>query len=333
MNRLRALSDRLESSRVRPVLLIALVLFLIGGSAVAFAMAERLKLERSPVQKPHVQRRVGPTCECPKAVARLSFTLPRADRVTASIIDRRGRRVRFVARDEPQKAGTVAFVWDGRTGDGEVARDGRYRWRIAFGQAHRTVTIPTPVRVDTKPPDVRLISATPHLFSPDGDGRADRVLYRYRSSESGDVFVNVDGIRAQRAIRPAGVTQTRWNGNLEGEIAKAGVTYTTWLVVVDSAGNESRPTRSVDVRVRYVRLVRAPKRIPRGGLLTFRIDADAERVSWSFRGITRGGNGIHGTGAPGVVRVRLPAGIQRGIYVLEATVPAGTDRTTVRVTQ
>jgi hypothetical protein len=330
IDRLRALSDRLEAPRVRPVLLIALVLFLIAGSAAAFAVAEGLKLEKSPVGKPRIQRIVGPTCECPKATARLAFTLRHADRVTASIVDRTGHRIRIVVANERHQAGPVTFGWDGRTGAGEVARDGRYRWRLGFGDARRTITIPTPVRVDTRPPRVRLLSATPKVFSPDGDGQADRVLYRYRSSEAGRTQVFVDDVFAVRARRPAGVTQVRWRGHLDGDLAEPG-THSTWLTVVDAAGNESRPTRSVVVRIRYVELGAVPKSVRQGGFLVFRIGADAKRVSWSFRGLLRGSAGIHRTSAPGVVRVRLPDKLGPGVYVLEATIPAGTDTATVRV--
>jgi hypothetical protein len=331
IDRLRALSARLEAPRVRPVLVVAIVLFLIAGSAAAFALAERLKLERSPVANPRIQRIVGPTCECPKDTARLRFTLRHADRVTASILDLNGRRIRIVVADERHKAGPIVLVWDGRTDDGNVAHDGRYRWRVAFGDAHRTITIPTPVRVDTRPPRVRLLSATPRVFSPDGDGQADRVLYRYRSSEPGRAQVFVDDTLAVRARRPAGEAQVRWRGHLDGEIAAPGA-YSTWLTIVDAAGNESRPTRTVAVRVRYVALARVPSSVRRHGLLTFRIDADAKRVAWSFRTTAPGGAVIHGTAAPGLVRVRLPNRLTRGVYVLEASVPAGTARATLRVT-
>jgi flagellar hook assembly protein FlgD len=330
IDRLRALSARLEAPRVRPVLLVSLVLFLIAGSAAAFAVAERLKLERSPVAKPRIQRIVGPTCECPKANARLTFTLRHADRVTASILDLNGRRVRIVVADEPHKAGPVVFLWDGRTDDGKVAHDGRYRWRLGFGRAHRTITIPTPVRVDTRPPRVRLISATPRVFSPDGDGEADRVLYRYRSSELGRAQVFVDGSRVVRARRSAGVSQVRWRGRVNGEIAPVG-TYPTWLTVVDAAGNESRPTRTVTVRIRYVGLANVPASVRRGGFLVFRIDADAKQVFWSFRGLLPGVPSIHGVSAPGVVRVRLPNRLRPGTYELDAAIPAGEDRETLTV--
>src|SRR5262245_20465248 len=203
-DRARDLLARLKSPRVRPVVLVTVVLCLLIGSAAAFAVAERLKLERSPVASPKIQRILGPTCDCPKDTANLSFGLRHSDRVTASIVDANGRRIRLLLDNERRRAGRINLTWDGRNDSGDVVHDGRYRLRVALGQAHRTITIPTPVRVDTRPPRLRLIDATPNVFSPDGDGRADRVLYRYRSSELGRVAVFADDQVVSRARRPGG---------------------------------------------------------------------------------------------------------------------------------
>jgi hypothetical protein len=327
---LHDLSAWLESPRVRPAVLVGLVLALLVGTAASFGVAERLKLERSPVAAPRIQRILGPTCDCPRAKAALSFALRRADRVTASVVDGNGTRVRFLVQDERYPKGRVSLVWDGRNDEGEVVHDGRYRLRVALGDAGRTITIPTPVRVDTKPPHVRLVDVSPRVFSPDGDGKGDRVLYRYRSSELGRAQVLVDGKLAVRGRRPAGLAQIRWRGRLEGEIAPIGV-YRTRLTVVDAAGNESRPTREITVRIRYVRLLNVLRRVGRGGVLTFTIDADAERVEWSLRGVARGSAGLDGGGPPGNFRVRLRGRVPRGICVLEATTPAGADRARIRI--
>ncbi len=100
---------------------------------------------------------------------------------------------------------------------------------------------------------------------------------------------------------------------------------------MDAAGNESKPSRIVLVTIRYVQ-IDAPPTVPRGGTLTFEIDADAAEVAWTLRGPS-GGRRLGGTAAPGVVHVRLPRRITRGVYTLEASVPAGTAETTVRVTR
>ncbi len=330
LDRARALLARLKSPRVRPVVLTTLVLCLLVGSAAAFAVAERLKLERSPVATPHIQRIFGPTCDCPRDTASFSFGLRRADRVTVWVIDASGRRIRLLLDDERRKAGRINLTWDGRNEDGSVVRDGRYRLRVELRRANRIITIPTPVRVDTRPPRLRLISATPNVFSPDGDGKADRVLYRYRSSEFGFVQVWADEQRVVLARRPAGVAQVRWRGRLDGEIAAPG-TYSTRLTVVDPAGNESEPSRIVLVTIRYVE-IDAPPTVARRGRLTFEIDADAAEATWTLRGPS-GARRLGGTAAPGIVHVRLPRRITRGVYTLEASVPAGTAETTVRVTR
>jgi hypothetical protein len=330
LDRLRALLARLESPRVRPVVLTTLVLCLLVGSAAAFAVAERLKLERSPVAAPKIQRILGPVCECPKATAALSFGLRHSDRVTASIVDASGRRIRLLLDDERRKAGRIDLAWDGRNEAGNVVRDGRYRLRVALGQAHRTITIPTPVRVDTRPPRLRLLSAAPNVFSPDGDGQADRVLYRYRSSEFGRVAVFADDELVARARRLGGVAQVRWRGRIDGDVAAPG-TYSTWLIFTDAAGNESRATRTVLVTIRFVQL-HAPPTVARGGTLTFEIDADALKVAWALRGPS-GARRLSGTAAPGTVSVRLPQRITRGVYTLEASIASGKAEATVRVTR
>jgi hypothetical protein len=330
LDRLRALLARLESPRVRPVVLTTLVLCLLVGSAAAFAVAEGLKLERSPVAAPKIQRVLGPVCDCPKATAALSFRLRHSDRVTASIVDSNGRRIRTLLSDEPRKAERISLTWDGRNDAGEVVRSGRYRLRVALGQVHRTITIPTPIRVDTLPPRVRLISAAPTVFSPDGDGNADFILYRYRPSEVGRVSVFADGQPVARARPATGVSQILWRGRIDGDVAAPG-TYSTWLVFVDAAGNESRPTRTVPVTIRFVQL-HAPPAVPRGGTLTFEIDADAEQVAWTLRG-PNGARRLRGTAAPGTVEVPLPRRITRGVYTLEASIASGRAEVRVRVTR
>jgi FlgD Ig-like domain len=327
---LRDLSDRLETPRVRHVVLVGLVLALLVGTAAAFAVAERLKLTRSPVASPDIQRLIGPTCDCPTANAALSFGLRHADRVTASIVDSNGRRIRLLMDDERRPKGRVSLIWDGRNEEGQVVHDGRYRLRIFLHDAHRTITVPETIRVDTRPPRLRLVSAEPRVISPDGDRNADRVVYRYRSSEPGKVQVFVDGTLAVRGRRPAGPAQVRWRGHLKGDLAPVGP-YETWITVVDRAGNESTPTRRIEIRIRYVELEAVPRSVARGGTLVFRVDADADRVTWTLRPITRGARGINGVGEPGEFRVSLPMRLLRGVYVLEAKTPAGSDRATLRI--
>ena len=329
MSRLKRFADSLEAPRAHRIAVTTVVLVLLVATAATFGRAERLKLERSPIGSPVITRIVGPNCKCPKAVARLKFSLRRAERIDASIVDAGGNHVRTLATGLARPKGPVAFGWRGRDDQGNVVHDGLYRLKIELTDVHRAVTIPTPIRVDTHAPRVVLLSATPRTFSPDGDTRADRVRFQYRSNEAASPEVYVRGqLAARRPIQPAGPGSLRWRGRIAGETAPEG-TYTAWVQVVDAAGNRSTPTRLVFVRIRYVSL-RVPDRsavVP--GTLTFRAAADAKRISYVLARLGGKRQTLQGTARPGLVRVRLPARLAPGRYVLEVTANGRDDRTVV----
>lgn len=329
MRRLRALADSLEAPRAHRIAVTTIVLVLLVGTAATFGRAERLKLERSPIGAPELTRIIGPTCRCPKAVARVSFTLRRAERIDASIVDAGGNEVRRLAVGLARPRGKVTFGWRGRDDRGRVVRDGLYRLKVDLVDVHRTVTIPTPIRVDTHAPQVRLVSATPRTFSPDGDGRADRVRFRYTSDETASPEVYVRGsLVARTPLQRAGTGSLRWRGRIDGESAPED-TYTAWVQAVDAAGNRSVPTRLVFVRIRYVSL-RIPDRtaaVP--GTLAVRVNADARRISYVLARLGGRRQTVQGTARPGLVRVRLPARLAPGRYVLEVSASGRDDRAVV----
>ena len=82
-----------------PQLLI--VLGLLGATAAAFAITERLKLERSPVTGTRVDRVFSPVCECARDVAVISIVLRRRETVTLDILNRDGRSIRTIVRKPP----------------------------------------------------------------------------------------------------------------------------------------------------------------------------------------------------------------------------------------
>jgi len=329
VSRLRRFADSLEAPRAHRIAVTTIVLVLLVATAATFGRAERLKLERSPIGAPRLTRIIGPTCRCPKAVARLKFTLRRAERIDASIVDAGGNHVRTLAAGLARPKGPVEFGWRGRDDRGRVVRDGLYRLKIELTDVHRAVTIPTPIRVDSHAPRVVLVSATPHTFSPDGDTRADRVRFRYRSNEAVSPEVYVRGaLVARTPIQPAGPGSLRWRGRIGGETAPEG-TYTAWVQAVDAAGNRSAPTRLVFVRIRYVTL-RVPDRsavVP--GTLAFRAGADAKRVTYVLARLGGKRQTLQGSARPGVVRLRLPARLAPGRYVLEVTANGRDDRAIV----
>lgn len=298
-----------------------LVLALLGGTTVAFAVTQRLKLERSPVTGTRFEKFFSPTCGCATDSATLSIRLRRADRIDAVVHDAAGEPVRVLAEDVERPAGRVSWEWDGRDDAGEVVADGTYRLRVHLRRQDRTISIPTPFNVDTAPPRVELLSVRPKVFSPDDDGRRDRIRLRYRSTEPGQPEVLVRGERAAHGrSRKRGRWGIHWGGRLaSGEVAPAG-TYSVAVRVVDRAGNASEPTRSARVRVRYVELVRERLRTVRGGVLRFRVRTDADAFGWTLERRKSHRVVLRGRSTGSTATARLPARVKPGRYVLRALV-------------
>jgi hypothetical protein len=328
LERLRGFAAALEAPRVRPLVVAGLVLALLLGTAASFAIAERLKLERSPVTAPRIPRVIGPECGCDTAVARMTVRLRRAAVVGASIVDGKQQTVRTLSAPERRPAGQLAFEWNGRNDAGELVRDGSYRLRLAVTNEDRVITIPNPIRVDTRPPRIRLLDATPTVISPDGDGYRDGIRFRYAGNEPAAPAVEVDGaVVARGRVRPPGAARLRWGGKVDGKPLAPGE-YGLRLFLEDPAGNRSRPAPVVTLTVRYVALDAVPARVAPRQPLRFYVDADAPRVRIAVR--ARGGRVLlRRTVASG--RVRLPLRLSPGRYVLVARVGNHRDRVPFQV--
>src|SRR5439155_26302979 len=138
--------------------------------------------------------------------ARIEFRLRRHDRITVTILDKSGHVVRTVVSDRRERSGRVSVLWDGRDDLGQVVTDGTYKPRVKLALNRRTIVLPNRIQVDTTSPRVVLVDAKPRLFSPDGDGRADRVRVSYRVDEPAQVSLYVDGVRrvVKRGRKEAG---------------------------------------------------------------------------------------------------------------------------------
>jgi hypothetical protein len=261
------------------------VLVLVAATSAAFVLTERLKLERSPVTAPDFTQDFSPVCDCETAEARLELRFRRPETVTATIVDRQDRPVRVLASRERVERGVHAFVWDGRNESGELVADGRYRLRLRFERERRSILVPTTIRVDTKPPQIRSSTVSRDTISPDGDGIADKLVVTYRSSERTFAELLVDGQVVVRApAREAGrVRKLEWRGTVPSESAGERVpakrgTHELTLVVSDLAGNEV--SESFPLRVRYIELDRSAYTAEPGGVLEFAVDTDAPVYSW-----------------------------------------------------
>jgi hypothetical protein len=318
---------------VRSVAVTLLVLGLLGGATAAFAITEALKLERSPITAPDFTKRFSPTCRCPEQRATLAFRLRTADRLDAAVVNGDADVVRTLVGGKEHKRGRVQFEWDGRDDAGRVVPDGRYRLRVRLAREHRTILMPNPVVVDTRPPHVRILGLDKPAFSPDGDGRDDSVTVRFQTSEAARPVLLVDGTVAEQGRhRFVGRAGLEWDGKVQGRALPVG-TYELALWGRDRAGNLSRRTESVSVRLRFVGLDASRYTAVRRTVLRFRVDADATSVSWQLA--RKGGRVILSASAvrPGEIVVRLPARLRAGAYVLKVSAASHSDRARVRITR
>ena len=82
---------------------------LLGGSAAAFAFAEHLKLEKSPVFSTRVGKLLGPNCRCQYRLIPIQFTLRKPDRLSVVIVDSDGHVVRTLLMSTPVRVGRQRF--------------------------------------------------------------------------------------------------------------------------------------------------------------------------------------------------------------------------------
>lgn len=291
-----------------PQLLI--VLSLLAATAAAFAVTERLKLERSPVTGTRVDKVFSPVCECARDVAVVSFVLRHRETVTVDILDKERRSVRTIVRDRREPRGRLTYVWDGRDNLDRVVPEGVYRPRVQLERNGRTIVLPNPIRVDTTAPVIALVRVFPRVFSPDSDGRRDRVTASYRIDERARALMLVNG--RQRVQSKFRLSEGRlvWFGMVNGRTVRPGI-YEIRLRAVDRAGNRSLRTRAVPVRVRFVALSRERIQVAAGRRFSVRVRTDAESYRWLFAG-------ERGTGRREVLVLRAPE--EPGGYRLYVTV-------------
>ena len=261
-----------------------LVLALLGGTATAFAVTETLKLERSPIAAPRIDKVFSPVCRCESAAATIRFRLREADRLTVSIVDG-GEVVRTLVRSQPERAGDVEYRWNGRDDDGNLVPEASYRPRVHLAEQRRTIELPNPIRVDVTPPRIRVVSASPAVISPDGDGRSDRVRIRYRVNENAHGVLFVDGARAVFTRFQPREGAMSWYGRRSGRAARPG-RYRLEVAAEDTAGNMSKQRVEFPIRVRYVELARETIRAKARTRFGVRVDTDARSYQWLFAGRT-----------------------------------------------
>lgn len=300
-----------------------IVLALLGATAAAFAVTERLKLEKSPITGTRVDKVFSPVCECARDVSVISFRLRKRASVTVDMLDSGGDSIRVLVRDRREQAGRVSYTWDGRNDLGRLVSEGIYRPRVRLREHGRTIVLPNPIRVDMTAPEIRLTRVYPRIFSPDRDGRADRITAEYESDDQARAMMLVNGRR--RVLSKFRATEGRlvWFGLVGGRPVPPG-DYEIRLRAFDRAGNRSARTRAVTVRVRYVELVRDTVEAVAGRRFGIGVSTDAVSYRWLF-------DGRRGKVRRKLLLLRAPE--TPGTYVLYVVVGRWADRAEVVVSE
>jgi FlgD Ig-like domain len=295
--------------RLAPTILVAALLV---ATATAFAVTEHLKLEDSPV----IGTRFSPLFSPKLVEERIGFRLRREEDIRLDIADSKGTIVKHAVGSGVFGQAYHQFAWDGRDDSGRIVPDGTYRVELTLKDEDRTIEFPRTITVDSTSPAIQDVKIRHGVFSPDGDGRADRVDVRYRFAEPAWAILYVDGKRIGRSGRrkPIGVYPWYARGRKPGE-------YRLALAAQDRAGNIAPSTREFKVRLRYVELFKT-RFTPRGATIRVRASSDAKRLTWRL-------GGRSGTGKTPLLRIPVPS--QPGRYTLTVSANGHRARATVIV--
>jgi hypothetical protein len=273
------------ASRLPRLLSAAVLVGLLVATAGAFAITERLKLEKSLVYGTQISRYLSSTCGCARDKVKISLKFRSRDTVTLTIRDTGRRLVDTLVAGSVRPRGVNRFYWNGRTDSGAPARNGNYYVEVSLAQQHRTMLLPNPIVLDTVPPVIQSAAPNRPAFSPDGDRQADAVTLRYSLSEPAFVLAYLGGHRIVRGRfhRPSG--SFSWSGTLGARRLPPG-TYVLSIGAVDLAGNNTPVARRAHVRVRLRYITLASHRIglvrPRGRV-TIGVSTDVRRYAWRLR--------------------------------------------------
>jgi hypothetical protein len=244
----------------RPVVRVVFALLVLATIAAFFA-TQQLKSEVPLVirfaAKP---KQFSPNGDGVRDRTEVGFDLSEPASVSFSIMDSEGNEVRRVVDDRPL-AGDVKhrFDWNGRNDAGEQVPEGVYRMRVVRRDEGRIVDSFKRIRVDRRPPRVRLVSAAPGVIAPREPGQAPEVTLRYDGPRNSAPEFRV--FRTDDADRPHVVRRFRGDG-------RSGV----WRGEVALGPRRTGPAPdgdyafTVSVRDRAGNLAVAPSEIPRRSL-------------------------------------------------------------------
>jgi len=243
---------------------------LLGATAAAFVVTERLKLEPSPITHVFVTKIFSPTCDCETDLGVIAFRLRRANRLTLEIADGSGHAVRTLVGPIERRRGEFSASWDGRDQDGAVVPDGVYRPLVHL--RHRTILMPNRISIDTTPPRVHVHKVRPRVLQ---SGEPLSVSYTLNEPAHVDVFLN------GRRVIAGHSTRTDWK--VEAPVRAAPGKYSLTVAARDIAGNLSNATKPVLVIV-PMRVVTQSVQVKPKRRFTVELVTDGRAYHWQLAG-------------------------------------------------
>jgi hypothetical protein len=294
---------------VTRVLSSVLLVALFAATSAAFVLTEAAKLEKSPIYGTSVTKLFSPTCNCKNDKALIDFWLRKSEHVSAWL-EYDGKRVRTLVPGRRYARGPVRLSFNGISPTGLTLPDGVYLPFVHLGSSHRTIGLPNPIRLDTKPPVVQVRQSIHAHISPDGDGRNDvfRILYRVSKPSHGILFVDGRLVEFTYWEPLRGVLV--WNGKIDDRLASPGK-HVLEISAQDLAGNRAKPFPFAVVTIRYLALGRNRLLVRPGARFSILALTDASTVTWLLHGrhgkLPRGRLHLRAPKRPGLYRLYVQA--------------------------
>jgi hypothetical protein len=193
---------------------------------------------------------------------------------------------------------------------------------VKLPRSHRTITLPSNIRLDTAPPKITVRHPQYPIISPDGDGHHDAFTFHYTIDEPAHAILLVRGdqVLFTRTSKQAG--ELTWNGRVDGGKRAPPGRYLLSISAQDTAGNRAKAYPFAIAQIRYVVLARTRIVVSPGGRFALRVSTDAPRVRWQL-------HGRHGVLPRGTLHLRAPK--SKGVFHLYVFAGTHAARSTVVV--
>jgi hypothetical protein len=145
---------------------------------------------------------ISPNADGVDDVARITYSLGRSADLSIYVVDEAGQR-HYFRQDRRRSAGNYAVDFGGVV-NGSMLPDGRYTWIIEAatddGASDRAQGVLTIKDADTVRPELTGFSVYPKVFTPNQDGKNDRVTINYYLNKQADVTMYLLGPVGQPGV-------------------------------------------------------------------------------------------------------------------------------------